>query len=538
MNKFISILLLCLLQNVSAQTSDYTIKWGSSSRSKIYSSDFLGRDAKGNYIFYAGRQRVVPLLFVALLSKKDYFNVYDSKLNFKESVEIALPKLKANSYNAQKIAARTAIRIGNDAYILQQQEDGGNYVLQAWKVDLNKQKIGKGTIIGKIPDGSDVKSDAPNVAISPDSTKILVYFPTVNRSKDKEGYFFFVLNKDLSKNWSGRGEIPYDEDDYIKQDITIDNQGFVTVTGRHFIPKKERKRGDPKWEPVILRYTEKGKPERLELNPAGKFVQRTFLAAGKNNQTLAIGFYGNNRVDEQDGLFFAKLGTDGKLEGTKTYEFDNEFMTSTMRESRAKRVKSRMDSDDDEDYSETNFVFKDLIATADGGFLALGEQYYYYVSSNQNGVGVTYNQTFTFNHVYGDIVAAKFTGDGSLLWVKKLNHYNVVTTGSPNPPFERQYSFTTKNNKTFIVFEDDERAIDNREHRGAFGFARSMATVVAEIDDNGKIRRSNIETSEERGGNRLFYPSIFSIENGKLLLSSTGGLTGRKKRFGLLLVND
>ena len=521
MKKLLLILLVCSLQTLVAQNNNYSLKWGNTSRSKIYSTDFLGRNTKGDYIFYAGRQRVVPLLFVALLRKKDYFNVYDNKLNFKESIEMDLPKLKANSYSSEKLLARTAIRIGRDAYILQQQQDGGNYVLQAWKVDLNKPKLGKSIIIGKIPDANDIRNAVPNVSISPDSTKILVYFPTVNYSKDKEGYYFFVLNNDLSKNWSGRGDIPYAEDDYVNQDVTIDNQGFVIVTGRRFIPKKDRIRGDPKWEPVILRYTEKGKPERLELNPAGKFVQKTFLAAGRNNQTLAIGFYGNNRVDEQDGLFFAKVGGEGKLEGTRTYEFDNAFLTSTMREGSAERAKKRMDNDGTEDFSESNFEFKDLILTADGGFLALGQQYYYTVSTYQNGVGVTYNSTFSYNHIYGDIVAAKFSSDGGLAWTKKLNHYNVINTGSPVMPFERQYGFTTKNSKTYIVFEDDERAIDNRDHRKAFDFNKSTATVVAEISADGDIRRSNIETALERENYRLFYPSITTVENGKILMAST-----------------
>ncbi len=527
-----------LFNSLAAQpAATFSLDWGKTSRSKIYSSDFLGRDAKGGHIFFATRVRVVPLLFVATFKRKDYFNVYDERLNFKKSVEIDLPKIKATTFSSEKLLARTAVRIGREAYVLQQSEDGDNYVLQAWKVDLDRQRLGKGFIIGKIPDGSDIKSDQPAVAISPDSSKVAVYFPTLARSKGKEGYYFFVLNKDLSKNWWGRGDIPYDESDYVKQDVTIDNQGVVTVTGRHYIPKKERKRGDPKWEPVILRYTEKGKPERVELDAGGKFIQQTFLAAGRDNQTLALGFYGNSRWDEQDGIFFAKMGADGRLAGTKTFEFDNEFMTSTMREAAAKRAKNRMD-DSEDDYSESNFQFKDLVPTADGGFLALGQQYFYYAQSYQTGIGINATYTYNYNHVYGDIVAAKFSRDGSLAWVRKLNHYDVVVSGSPRPPLEREYGFTTKGDRAFIVFEDDERAVDNRDHRKALDFGRQEATVVAEIDENGKITRRNIETSEERAGNRLFFPSIFQLENGKVLMASTGGLTGRRKRFGLLSVKN
>jgi hypothetical protein len=533
---FLLILLFIFNKNIIAQKTTYSIKWGETSRSKILPTDYLGRDAKGNYIFYSARIKVIPLLFVTLIRKQDYFNVYDKDLDYQESIDMELPKLKASGYNMDAIGARSAIRIGNEAWLVQRMKDKDSYALQGWKLDFNKKKIGKAKTIGKIPDGKDLQGENALTAISTDSSKILIYFPTKTRGENKEGYYFFVLDKSFTKIWSGRGEIPYAADDYIKDEVTIDNQGFVTVTGKYYIPKKERKRGEPKWEPVILRYTEKGKPEKLTLNPKGKFVQNTFLSAGKSNQTMAVGFYGNDRASEQDGLFFAQVSANGQLEGTKTFEFDNDFLTSTMKENRATRIKNRMD-DKDDDFSESNFRFKDMISTSDGGFLALGEQYS--VSVNNNTLTSTRaTQTISYSHFYGDIIAAKFSSDGELLWTKKLNHYYTITTGSRAAPFSRMYGFTTKGTDTFVVFEDDEKNLDNRDNRKMFELRRSVATVVAKIDALGKIERNNVETDEERSSWNLLMPSVTTIEQGKVLLTAYRGLTARKKKIGILTVKN
>ncbi len=515
--------------------SGYSLKWGETTRTKVLPNNYVGRDKKGNHVFYASRIKTIPLIGVTLIRASDYFGVYDAGFELKENIKIdELPKRKATNFNFHKLGYRDGIMVGSVPYLVEQRKDGKDYQIVGWKLDIDKKRIGKEQNLGKITGVESLRGASISFAFSPDSSKTLLYIPVEYKKSDETGVQVFVFDRDMKKLWAGKCDLPYDDDDFNIQDVSINNGGAISVSGERYIPKKKRSKGDPKWEPVIMRFAEKGKPEKLEINPGGKRVQRFLTGSNTKGQAVAVGFYGNKSFYDQDGLFFARVDDKGDLQDVKTHEFDSDFLTSTMKSKRAARKKEKMD-DDDRDESEDYFSFRDLRPMSDGGFLGIAEQYWVVQRTEWQGSGASRRMVVKYYHNYGDLIAARLNADGSLAWTKKLRRMYVIVSYSSMPPYRKMYGFMTKGADSFLIFEDDEKNVDNRDNSKWFD-SPDFATVVAKIDPAGNLTRTNVETEDEKDRWGLVYSNLQQIGEGKMMLAAHKGLLRGKKKFGSIEV--
>jgi len=460
----------------------------------------------------------------ALSYEQVYVEYYDNSLKVQRSSKINL------KYKGKRRAFENVVKVGGQLYLFtsfHNQAKKKNYLFyQRLNQRLNPSKSLEK--IAEIDTRNLSNTGEFNLLISKDSTKVLLYNQLANKKKEPEQFALRVLDDQLSLLWSRDIILPYNDQQFVVEDYRIDEAGNVYLLGVLFQDGvRERRRGQPNYEYVILAYTEGGKADqeyRIDVN--AKFItDLTFRIANDGSLTCA-GFYSEKGTFSVKGTCFFQLDPDTKKVANLSFEeFDFQFRTEFLN-NRAQRRAARPEStgNPDKEAELERFSLDEFILRSDGGAVLVAEQYYVYERTYRYWDGTL---RFDYYYHYNDIIVVNIRPDGTIEWASRIpKRQETVNDGG----YFSSYAMSIVRDRLYFIFNDNSRNFDGNSNRLYNFNGRNSIITLAEINKDGQLEMYPMFHNRDAG--TITRPKICKQVGSKRML--VYGERGRDYRFAEL----
>jgi len=171
----------------------------------------------------------------------------------------------------------------------------------------------------------------------------------------------------------------------------------------------------------------------------------------KDNKIACVGFYSDRNDSRFKGLcYFDMDPVTLKLQTSKYNPFTEQFMIDKYGKDKDKELKF--------------LVFKDLFVTKNNDIIFNGEEYYITTRHHIGSTAMQSIDTYDVYH-YDDIVSAKISNNGDLLWARNINK-RQVTAGSRLDYVS--YTSMVKGNDTYFFINTADKVTKLRNQRIQF----------------------------------------------------------------------
>mgnify|MGYP001810342391 CR=1 FL=1 len=179
------------------------------------------------------------------------------------------------------------------------------------------------------PDETKDNSGNFSIAISDDSSKVLVFY-NLPYVKDKpESYGLQVYNNEMNLIWKNQETIPYNDNLFSIYEQIIDNQGNVWILGRRFDEvTKEKRQDEANYKFQLLCYSDNGNTfTEYPLHYDDKFLINMKIAITPNRDMICAGFYSTTGMNNAKGTYFLIIDDTTKtIKSINTKDFELDFI--------------------------------------------------------------------------------------------------------------------------------------------------------------------------------------------------------------------
>lgn len=335
-------------------------------------------------------------------------------------------------------------------------------------------------------------------AISPDSSKMLVYYdlPYEKGTNEKFGFRSYDMNMNLL--WEKEVSLPYKEELFDVERYRIDNEGNTYVLGRLFKDKKKvERKGLPNYNYLVISYTNSGNTvNEYPISITGKFITDMQIAIDDNLDIICGGFYSDEGTFSIKGSYYLRV--DGKTKEIKSQsfkEFSVDFLTQFLTEREAEKIEKKIEKG--KDVEMYHYDLRELIRRDDGGAVLVAEQYYVHVVTttirNSNG---TYSTTTTYYYNYDDILVINISPSGNIDWATKIRKSQIST--NDGGPYS-SYALAVTGDKLYFIFNDNPKNLFNQTQGKVYRMILNKECVVTlvEVDADGNQTREALFKANE-----------------------------------------
>jgi hypothetical protein len=318
-----------------------------------------------------------------------------------------------------------------------------------------------------------------------------------------------VLDENLKVLW----EKPFplkvsDRNIYIEQYV-VNDKGEVFIAAKQWDSKESYKKGIPKYDYKVYKFTESGMEESTIKLDGDKAPWDAGLFPTPDGGVNLGGFYTKTSTPKgsADGVFFSMVDESNKVKSS-AYAFTDEFLEGLQTKKQDKK-----------DQGITRFSIDYLVRFPDGTYSFIAEKYYITTYTTTDSKG---NTTTTTIYHSDEIVIPRFSATGELLSMAKVEK----TFSYRNTPIFTSYSFFIKDNSIVLVYND----FKTREERKSSGKGRAIYTDICYVSENGDVKIDNIFTSKDV--EKYYVPgSSVDLGNGKHVVKA---IKGKMYTYGVI----
>lgn len=434
--------------------------------------DVVGYDETGCYVLRSDRRDL-------------FIEHYDRQMNRKNSVELDLQQDKKEK------DLEFIVQLGKQLYLFSsfdnQKLDKNFLFVQT----INKQTLKPNADIQNIAEiGFKRKRNAGTYSyrVSPDSSKVLIFYSLPYEKGEPEKFGFSVFDKNMKLMWKKDVKLPYNDELFSVDKFKVDNNGNVYLLGLVYREKAKKKRhGKPNYQYHVLAYSGGGNIfNEYKVDLRDKFITDMQIGIRTNGDISCAGFYSEKGTFSIKGTFFLTLDANSKKTKKENLkEFDKDFLEEFMSDSKAKRGKELYEYDLDR-----------LVLREDGGAVLVAEQYYIHVSTYTTSTGTGMMTTRTvYYYNYNDLVVININPDGSIQWARKIPKRQVTANDGG---YFSSYTFSLINNKMYFIFNDNPKNLANPNPDKIYNYnPKSSVVTVVEIDKNGNMNKQALFKAKE-----------------------------------------
>lgn len=315
------------------------------------------------------------------------------------------------------------------------------------KGKMEKKPIELTSYVGKDKYNSSY-DDSYNVQISPDRTKVLVYYHSFPYGKKGTGVpkiYAKLYDEKMEPIWEKELEFPQKNNLELEK-IQVTNKGDVIASISYPLDKEEKKTVDIDNKLYLFHYnTKKDKMEEYRIDDDKMFANDVHYEVTEKNNLLISGFYSTKSAKKSEGYFFREINLEsGEIAIDQKTPFTKNFIKLVVGEKKGDKA---------EDVK--NMHVRKLIPLKDGRKLIIAEDYFVTMSSGSMGsIGPSRGsaqQTFTFT--YEDIYVIVLDEKGE--WKETVKVIKYQKTIDDNAQFN---SFTPiVNDKELILIYNANR---------------------------------------------------------------------------------
>ncbi|MCM4167981.1 hypothetical protein KCTC52924_01198 [Arenibacter antarcticus] len=330
---------------------------------------------------------------------------------------------------------------------------------------------------------------------------ISTHFKQGNEDKHMLYMFNSSLNKLLEYDFSGELE----EKNYAFENIvTSKNLEQVYLVGKAYFKKKRFAVTDRKFQYELLKIS-KEDAVLQSFDDAGRFSE-SLKPIITRNKLICVGFYADRKDNRYNGLAYFDLDPNTLAINVKKYNpFSKQFMDDKFGRG--------------EDIVVKNLVFKDLSITPDNAILFNAEEYFVTssVQADPTGSRIKINR-----YHYNDIVSAKLSVSGEMIWARNINKAEVTQGDGAYA----SYSTIAKGDDTYYLIStaaENPQLLSGDRLFFKQGLSRNRNVFMIMLDKDGKISYEKvIDDKEARLPLMVAMPLIDTVNNSMLYYAKRG----------------
>ena len=337
-----------------------------------------------------------------------------------------------------------------------------------------------------------------DLVLSMDSNKLLVVADLPYEKESKEAFGLHVYGPGMQKIWEKDIELPYTDLLFEVTDRQVDEVGDVYLLGRVYDEiAREKRRGKVNYRYEILAYRDQG--ERLERYPVdveGRFLTDMKVVINTEGDLLCAGFYSDKGTFSIKGSYFLRIDRNTASIASQSYEeFGLDFITQNLSERKANKVEKKEARGKEVELYQ--YDLNNLVITADGGAVLVGEQFFIKVitSTTTSGTGVSTTRTTTIFY-YNDIIVVNISPEGEIAWTQKIPKKQVT---SQDGGFYSSYAMAVIRDKLYFVFNDNPKNLLNTEEGKIYNMVprKESLVVLVEVSADGSVSKEALFSSKE-----------------------------------------
>jgi hypothetical protein len=363
---------------------------------------------------------------------------------------------------------------------------------------------------------SEGRSSAPvfGATLSPDKTKMLLYFDPPFERKSSEAVSFKCYTTELEMLWEKDILLPYTQEVVQVHSFLLDNDvNIYMMSGRN--PSKS---GHQWQKPQGGRYVvffynaTNNKLKEYDVSLKDKQVLSVIFQFNKEQDVVITGYYSNDFRFSASGTFLFTIGAGGTaVKAASFMPFAKDFVAKLVRTNRS-----------DSEAALPDFYLDHMILEADGSMILIGEQYY--ATENTITDPTTGRQTIEFRYNFDDIIVTRIEPSGRHMWNLKIPKRQYTTSDT------KVCSYQCFDNGKSLMFyfndhpENQQRLSAMMEGDAAlWSGSKSSVTTRVILDKTGTFKREVLFSNKEKdallntfyGLKSLNGPQLLGYEDGK-----------------------
>ncbi|MFP9097660.1 hypothetical protein ACLI09_01290 [Flavobacterium sp. RHBU_24] len=438
MRKFLFFLLIAIS---SANAQEITLKWAEKIPTKGYISILGGKDG---YYFTTHVNRNDDLV-----GRK-----YDANMQLVSEKSIAFNvDNKKYGYTGAYFVDKSIIHFITD----ERRKEDKEYLLTGF-TDFNLTTTDKMIVADERGDDDRVLKFGTR-AISPDSTKVMVYHEKAGKKKEPTILIYKVYNATFTDVINeGAASLPIKTKNYSTDDVTVDNLGNVYVMARIIKEKDEKGKNLSDYYYKLIVFGKDKTVKEFDFDYKDNNISYVDMIPGKNNTFFCTGFLTNLKGGKKrlisDEMFFATFDCN-KL---------------TLSESKMLKVDGLYPDEIKKNEDYVPYKIRAIYEKKDGGYSVVAEQYkLIVVTSYSNGV---YRESYIY--YYCDIACVQTDNKANVLSITRIPKYQK-NAGNPS------IISTFKDDKTYVVYEDLTKNLSAQDDKST---KRSTKTMFSSDSKN------------------------------------------------------
>ncbi|MDE3742328.1 hypothetical protein [Maribacter polysaccharolyticus] len=276
------------------------------------------------------------------------------------------------------------------------------------------------------------------------------------------------------------------------------------IIGKAYFKKKRFLAKERKFQYELVKVSPKGAQTQTFDDP-GKFPE-ALMPIIKGNELLCVGFYANRKDNRYNGLAYFNINPETLSINTKKYSaFSDQFMVDKFGRGDDKVIK--------------DLVFKNVHISNNGSIHFNAEEYFSTSSIQSNSSGGRLHVT---RYHHNDIVSAKLSSDGDMLWARNINKAEVTQGDGAYASYS---SYTKDGNTYFFISTATENPQLLSGDRLLFkqGLSRNRNIFVIRLDAQGHIAYKKLIDVKEARLPLMVSKPLLNIKSNEIVFYAKRG---------------
>jgi hypothetical protein len=503
-NVFVLLLMLTLMSSLQAQEIGFTLKSGQVMRDKVSQRTVdiadIGRINGQTYFLYLPWNAVYNQASIG--ATENYFvGKFDKDLNLIKKAEIVIKHDK-------KDLECDGVRMLKDKLLVfssfQNSKDKKDYLFAQNLDSKTLELVPNSKLIAELDYSglSKFNNALFQFGISPDSSKVLIFFTLVSKHGEALRNGMYVYDQDMNLKWKNEDVVAkYSGGVFAYDRFRIDNDGTVFLMGmvykdrknyfddahfndRNFFSKDTYFTDKPNYTYQLYRYSDAGRTEDIyTLSLPGKFIRTLNYLPDAGNTIICTGMYASEGKISVEGSFAFNFDLASKqVNNLSTKEFGTELTSLGFDKNELNRFKRSISNK--QEWDPFAYILSEMKTKKNGDKYFIAEQYIGGTKTERSGNTITYSTIYMHNDLY----AVTLGSDYQIKRIDKISKRQYwLTTDCYN-----SYADIEKNGNLYFIYNTFESS------DGMFKNIELGDSYVTRLDEQGKQLKSIFRKKEDK----------------------------------------
>ncbi len=511
--------------NTLSQTKkadNISVEWGEENPAKAgrLPLKIVGEDGSSTFLL---KRRAKMGKYIYILER------YDQKLHRTHSQDIDLET------NGKKLAFEECIYLNNKIYFFSSFYNQKSKKMFLFSQSINPTNLTLNNDLAPLIEITNLErkkslffgqaqSSNFNSKLSEDKSKLVFFYEAPTSESEVVVLGARVFDQNITELWGKDITLPYKNNLFHTKDYIIDNHGNLHLLNKIYKEKQKTKsrKGTPNYNYQLLSINNEGlNQKKTPISLGDQFITDMKVRVDKNKLTCS-GFYSDENSYQIKGTYVLQLDLEsqGILSEDKK-DFDIDFITLNMTDRQKNKTEKKAEKGKNVELYE--YDLDEIIVCEDGSFYMLAEQYYIKITTTTTTTNGQTSTRTTVTYYYNDIIVAKGSKEGKILWVDKIPKRQKTSNDKGSTS---SYVALEKDGELFIIFNDHK---DNLSYTGQGKLTyynkkrKQSAAVLVHVSADGKSKKNVLYNLKEE--DVYVYPlfSFTSEKNKEILLYNRKG---------------